>query len=309
MISVVVVNWNSGRLLQRCVQSLRDHARQCRVLVVDNASTDTSLELALEAHPGLTVLTSGYNTGFAAACNRGWRAAQGETILFLNPDTECFPGSVDCMERTLSGDRTVWAVGGCLVGADGKPQADFNVRRFPSMGSAAAEMFFVDGLRRAWRRNRPAGRAVPGNAADVEQPAAACLMVKRTALLSTGGFDEAFYPAWFEDVDLCLRIHKSGGRIRFQPRARFFHHGGYSLRQMDRRDFLTYFHRNQIRYFNKHRGFQAALWVRRLVLAGLFLRAAVSLAYPLLEETSRGKSARVFWDAFKNIAKSREVSA
>jgi GT2 family glycosyltransferase len=309
MISVVIVNWNSGRLLERCIQSLHDNARQCQVLVVDNASTDISMQLALEVEPDLTLLRNECNKGFAAACNLGWRAARGDAILFLNPDTECFPGSVDCMERTLSGDRTVWAVGGCLVGADGKTQSDYNVRRFPSVGSVAAEMFFLDELHRALHRNRPSGGIVSGYAIDVEQPAAACLMVARTALESVGGFDEAFYPAWFEDVDLCFRIHKSGGRIQLQPQARFLHHGGYSLDRMDRRDFLRHFHGNQIRYFKKHRGLPAAMQVRRLILAGLFLRSAISLAFPLIQGIPRKKSAGVVWDALKTLAKSREVRA
>ncbi len=306
MISVVIVNWNSGRFLERCVQSLREHARECQVIIVDNASTDISLQLATELDSTLTVLRNKSNTGFAAACNRGWRTAKGETILFLNPDTECFPGSIRCMEQTLSRNRTVWAVGGCLVSPDGKPQAGFNVRRFPTIGSVAAEMFFIDELRRVYRRKH-LDTVLPPDAVDVDQPAAACLMATRTALSSIGGFDEAFYPAWFEDVDLCLRMHKRGGRIQFQPQARFLHHGGYSLDRMARQDFLKYFHTNQIRYYRKHRGLMAALHVQKLITLGLLLRCAISLAYPLIKNTSRKKSAGIFWGAMKNIVTSREI--
>jgi len=307
MISIVIVNWNSGRLLERCIRSLLQHARGCQVIVVDNASTDNSMQAAAEAAPDLTVLRNDFNTGFAAACNRGWRAAEGDTILFLNPDTECFPGSVACMEKTLSRDRKVWAVGGCLVGTDGKPQADFNVRRFPTIGSVTAEMFFLDKLRRAFRRKRSSGTALSVDAVDVDQPAAACLMTTRTALASIGGFDEIFHPAWFEDVDLCLRMRKNGGRIQFQPQARFLHHGGYSLNRMSRQDFLKTFHTNQIRYFRKHRGRLAALHVQKLITMGLFLRLLASLVYPTIENTSRKNSAGIFWSVLKNNVKSREA--
>ncbi len=306
MISVVIVNWNSGRLLERCVRSLRGNAPECQVIIVDNASTDTSLDLAAALDPNLTLLRNASNTGFAAACNRGWQTAKGETILFLNPDTECFPGSIRCMEQTLSMNPTVWAVGGCLVSPDGKPQMDFNVRRFPTIGSLAAEMFFFDELRRLFRRKYP-GMVLSPEAVDVDQPAGACLMATRAALESIGGFDEAFYPAWFEDVDLCLRMHKRGGRIQFQPQARFLHHGGYSLDLMSREDFLIYFHTNQIRYYRKHRGLLAALHVQKLITLGLSLRCAVSLAYPLIRNTSRKKSAGIFWSAMKKIVTSREA--
>jgi N-acetylglucosaminyl-diphospho-decaprenol L-rhamnosyltransferase len=307
MISVVIVNWNSGKLLERCVRSLHENARNCQIIIVDNASTDFSLQVALEVYPNLTVLRNESNAGFSAACNRGWRAAKGDFILFLNPDTECFPESVGCLEQTLSRDRTVWAVGGCLIGPDGKPQASFNVRRFPTFGSVAAEMFFIDKLFRVFRRKHSSGRILSGDAVDVDQPAAACLMVSRAALLSIGGFDEAFYPAWFEDVDLCMRMHKSGGRIQFQPQARFLHHGGYSLDRMPRQDFLKHFHKNQIRYFRKHRGLLAALHVQKMITLGLFLRCAASLAYPLVKNASRIKSSGIFWSALKNVAKAREA--
>jgi len=96
-------------------------------------------------------------------------------------------------------------------------------------------------------------------------------MVARTALDAIGGFDEIFSPAWFEDVDLCRRIRNQGGRIQYQPGARFIHHGGYSLRRMRRQDFLVLFHTNQIRYFNKHHGPRTASRVKRWVILGLLL--------------------------------------
>ena len=307
MISIVIVNWNSGRLLERCVQSLRENARDCQVIIVDNASKDISLQMAAEVNPDLTILRNESNTGFAAACNRGWRVAKGEYILFLNPDIECFPGSISCMEQTLSRDKTVWAVGGCLVGTDGIPQTNFNVRRFPTIGSVTAELFFLDKLCRVFCRKRPSDRVLSGNAVDVDQPAAACLMTTRAALSSIGGFDEAFYPAWFEDVDLCFRMHKSGGRIQYQPQARFLHLGGYSLDRMSRQDFLKYFHTNQIRYFRKHRGLLVALHVQKMITLGLLLRLLASLVHPPIKNTSRKKAAGIFWNALKNNVKSREA--
>jgi N-acetylglucosaminyl-diphospho-decaprenol L-rhamnosyltransferase len=306
MLSVVIVNWNSGQLLRHCVRSLREHAGDCRILVVDNASDDGSLEAAAEATADVTVIRNDSNRGFAAACNQGWRAADCAHILFLNPDTECLAGSVAALEQTLDTDRTVWAVGGCLIEPDGSPQTDFNVRPFPTVGRVAAEMFFIDELLHLFHGNRAREAPSRDRAVDVEQPAAACLIVRRTALELVGGFDESFYPAWFEDVDLCLRLRKKGGRIQFQPEAGFLHHGGYSLNRMSNVDFLTHFHRNQIRYFRKHRGLPAALHVQKMIILGLLLRAAVSLLYPLARGASRAGSAGIFWKSLCNIAKSGE---
>jgi N-acetylglucosaminyl-diphospho-decaprenol L-rhamnosyltransferase len=300
--SIVIVNWNSGPHLENCVRSLLQHAPTSQITIVDNASKDSSLHFAGEFRNELKVCLNERNIGFAAANNIGWRASKGNRVLFLNPDTECYPGGVVCLEQTMDSDDGIWAAGGQLVNPSGRPQMGFNIRRFPTIGSVAAEMLFIDEI---WPSNPWTGpNHLPGNSRemDVEQPAAACLMVSRHALESTGGFDEAFYPAWFEDVDLCRRIRALGGRIRYQPEARFLHHGGYSAGQMSWQNFLEAFHRNQIRYFRKHYGAPVSVRAKRLIVLGLFTRSIVSVAYPLAPGQSRAVSAGIFWKAARAIS-------
>jgi len=306
MISIVIVNWNSGSLLESCIRSLLEHARECEIIIVDNASEDSSLNF-MEGIDSVKVLRNNQNVGFAAGNNIGWRASRGDVILFLNPDTECFQESIPCLNQTLDADSDVWAVGGRLVTPAGKFQPLYNAHTFPSTGSVAAEMLLLDEIwpSNPWStaiRNDSAARAI-----DVAQPAAACLMLKRPALESIGGFDESFFPAWFEDVDLCRRIHDRGGRIQYQPGARFLHHGGHSLAQISRQEFLEIFHTNQIRYFKKHHGRKTAAQVRRWILSGLVLRSVLSLTYPIAPGMTRGSSARAFWNAAKHISRLREV--
>lgn len=307
MISIVIVNWDSGRLLESCVRSLLSHAAGCQIIVVDNASTDSSVRFVEEIDADILILRNDRNVGFAAGNNLGWRASKGAHILFLNPDTECFPGSISCLEQTLTRDRAVWAAGGHLVGPSGKPQSGFNVRAFPSIGRVAAEMLFIDEIWPFKARSRMHSTAHSTIAVDVDQPAAACLMVARTALESIGGFDEDFRPAWFEDVDLCRRIRDRGGRIQYQPGARFLHQGGYSLKHLSRQNFLEIFHTNQIRYFRKHYGPKTAFRARQLILLGLFLRSALSMASSMAPDMSRLASARMFWNAGRHILRLREV--
>jgi GT2 family glycosyltransferase len=308
LISIVIVNWNSGQLLQRCIQSLLSNAAGCQIVVVDNASTDSSLLFTKSIHASdLLILRNDRNTGFAAGNNLGWRRSAGDQILLLNPDTECLPESISCLAQTLAADSAVWAVGGHLLSPSGKSQPGFNVRAFPSTGNVAAEMLMVDGIWPVNRRHRAYCAADAGNAMDVDQPAGACLMVARTTLETVNGFDEAFSPAWFEDVDLCRRIRNSGGRIQYQPKARFLHHGGYSLRQMPRQDFLEIYHTNQIRYFKKHHGLQNASRVKRWIVAGLILRSALSIVVPPVPGAARSASAKTYWKAAQRIAGLREA--
>jgi N-acetylglucosaminyl-diphospho-decaprenol L-rhamnosyltransferase len=307
MISVVIVNWNSGRLLEGCVRSLFRYAAGCEIIIVDNASVDSSLRFAAEAGKDLFILYNKKNVGFAAGNNLGWRASKGDKILFLNPDTECLPESVSRLEQTLATDKTIWAAGGQLIHPGGKSQSRFNVRKFPSIGTVAAEMLFIDEI---WPSNPWSGVNCPINrtlAADVDQPAAACLMVVRAGLEYIGGFDEEYRPAWFEDVDLCRRIRNQGFRIQYQPGARFLHHGGYSLEHLSRQDFLEIFHTNQIRYFKKHYGFKTAERVRHLVSLGLILRSALSLVRSLTPGISRAASAKIYWNAARHVLLLREA--
>jgi N-acetylglucosaminyl-diphospho-decaprenol L-rhamnosyltransferase len=291
MISIVIVNWNSGTFLANCVRSLLDNAAGNQIVIVDNGSTDSSLDFAKKWDADILVIRKKRNSGFAAGCNSGWQAGSGRYILFLNPDTEAFPDSIACLENVLSNDNSVWAVGGQLVSASGR--AGDYLRPFPTVWRVASDAFFIDELFRIGRRTRQTNNCA--GLIETDQPAAACLMVPRAVLEKIGGFDESFYPAWFEDVDLCRRIRNQGGRILYQPAAGFLHYGGSSLERMSRETFLEFFHTNQIRYFQKHHGHQAASKVKTLVICGLLFRSAISLAFPLSSGSSRLDSAKIFW--------------
>ena len=303
MISIVIVNWNSGTLLENCVRSLLANAAGREIIIVDNASVDSSLNFAGKIGTNLLILRNDRNIGFAAANNLGWQAGKGDSILFLNPDTECLPESAERLEQTLKSSAAIWAVGGRLMSPAGKPQLNFNVQSFPSVASVASEMLGIDEI---WPLNPWCRRMRIGNAEralDVDQPAAACLMVSRSALEFIGGFDGAFYPAWFEDVDLCRRIRNQGGRIQYEPNAAFLHHGGYSLDRMSLQDFLESFHTNQIRYFGKHCGPEAALRVKRLILLGLYIRAGISIFHAPAGNISRAAASKMFRGAARSIMK------
>jgi N-acetylglucosaminyl-diphospho-decaprenol L-rhamnosyltransferase len=309
MISAVVVNWNSGALLERCIRSLQEHAPACEIILVDNASEDSSLAFLAQLKPPTGVVRNTRNEGFAAANNQGWRASRGKFILFLNPDTESMPEAVAIMARRLELEPDIWAVGGRLMDTEGRNQAGFNVRAFPDIGAVAAEMLLMDEIwpRNPWSRRYRMADHDPETSCDVDQPAGACLMVRRAALESLGGFDEIFYPAWFEDVDLCKRIHDAGGRIVYEPAARFLHRGGVSLRSLKMESFLQYFHGNQLRYFQKHHGAHVTARVRRLIAAGLYLRSGLAF----LRMSGRrhpDPQARAYWKAARTFAHAREAS-
>ena len=106
----------------------------------------------------------------------------------------------------------------------------------------------------------------------MEQPAGACLLVKRSVWEAVGGFDEGFYPLWFEDVDFCLRLHARGWRIVYEPRARFRHAGGHSLTALGASEQQLYWYWNLLRYFRKHHSRLGVGMLRGGIFLGMLLR-------------------------------------
>lgn len=274
-VRAVVVSWNSEGLVGPAVASV---PRPARVVVVDNASTDAS---AAEAeHSGATVLRLAENTGFGPACNRGAGEIAGlppaETLLLLNPDAALVDGeaALSLLLAELEVDPGVAAVAPAL---EGEGQEPFQLRRLPTLGSLAREAFLLNRLlpgSRGFRRERylDRDRSAPF---DVEQPAAAALLVRASVFEEVGGFDPAFAPAWFEDVDLCARILESGYRIRFVPAARASHVGGTTMRALPYHDYLPLYTRNLLLYLRRHAGLPTRAGARLVLLAGALLRLAL----------------------------------
>jgi GT2 family glycosyltransferase len=277
-VSAVIVNWNTKDLLLRCVEAAAEAARD--VIVVDNGSSDGSADAVAARFPSAVLIRLPENRGFAAGANAGLRHARTDLVLLLNPDCVATAGAVERLARVLAGVPDCAAVGGRLVDESGRPQDGFNVRRFPTLATWAADLLLVDKL---WpgnpvtRRYEARDLDLDGpHPVDVDQPAAACLLLRRDVVVGLGGFDEGFAPAWFEDVDLCRRLKAAGWRILLAPDARFVHRGGEAMRALGLARFSEVWYRNLRRYARKHHGRGAALAVASLVVVGMLLRMAVS---------------------------------
>lgn len=273
-VSVLIVSWQSRAWLERCLASL-DPARH-DIVVCDNASDDGSASLVAERFNRVTLLRQPRNLGFAGGVNAARRAATGAYLLLLNPDAAATPGAVETLAATLHAAPGIGAVAGRLVDDEGRDQTGFNLRRLPTLTALAADLLLVDHL---WPSNPASLRYYardidPDAPADVEQPAAACLMVRADLFDRLGGLDERFSPAWWEDVDFCRRLLATGARIRYEPAAVFRHGGGASVARLGRREFTRLYYRNLRRYVRKHHGRAAAALFAVLAGVGRVLRRA-----------------------------------
>ena len=202
-------------MIQACLDSLTEMAPTVSAIVVDNASSDDTLR---QIKPGVQVIANAENRGFAAAVNQGVRSSDAEFVLLLNPDTRLLT-PVDELIRASS---QYGLASGKLVDKTGRTQKGFTVRRLPTLASL---LFEVLGINRLWPSN-PVNRRYRYLDRDlnqegvVEQPAGAFLMFRRDIWKQLGGFDEGFYPVWFEDVDFCRRTVNAGTRFGIFPRWR-----------------------------------------------------------------------------------------
>lgn len=280
--SIIIVTFNSAGSIQPCLRALRqqDDQQQWERIVVDNASRDQTVAAVQSIDPDARLIQNPTNLGFAAAANRGAQAAaaESEILLLLNPDAIARPAALQELARALQPGDVV-AAGGLLLRADNQPDRGFVLRRFPTLASMAAEILL---LNRLWPRN-PLNRRYRcldldyARAQDVDQPAGACLAVKRRAFESVGGFDESFFPVWFEDVDLCLRLRGRGSRIVYCPAASFTHAGGHSVNKLPLADRQLFWYRNLLRYFRKHESPAAVSLLRACIALGMLLRSLGAL--------------------------------
>jgi GT2 family glycosyltransferase len=265
---------------------------------VDNNSTDDTVSKARTAFAGMQILINPQNAGFAGAVNQAAKVAEGDVLVILNPDTIATAGSLDKLAEALRTDN-VGAASGLLLNEGGLPQKGFAVRRFPTLRSMLAEVLLVN---RAWPGNHwnVRYRCLDfdyQNAQEVEQPAGACLAVKRKTWDEVNGFDEAFSPVWFEDVDFCRRIRDRGWKIVYRPDAIFSHVGGHSVSRLAFRDRQSYWYKNLLRYFAKHHSRTQLAILRLGITVGLLLRALLSLVGFSPAGTSVSEAVEAYWHA------------
>jgi GT2 family glycosyltransferase len=258
MISIVIVNYNSGAYLAAAVASIlrQDHPAS-ELIVVDNHSRDGSLDALRESAPapGLTtrIVELPRNTGFAHGCNVGIEAAHGSLILLLNPDCEMRPDALGKLARTLDEHPEAGMVGPRLVNADGSEQRGGR-RDIPNPWQIFC---YIMQLHR-WMSRHPRfrdfnrlGDPLPEKPVEVQAISGACMLVRRSAIDDIGLMDEDRFFLHFEDLDWCLRFNNAGQRVLFVPDAVVQHAQGVSsAKNLFRAEFHK--HRSLIRFLRKH---------------------------------------------------------
>ncbi|MGA8297133.1 MAG: glycosyltransferase family 2 protein [Acidimicrobiales bacterium] len=283
-VDAVVVNFNAGRSLTDAVRALSE-SRVRRVVIVDNASTDDSLDRFAAADLRAEVVRERVNLGYGTAANRGVAACDSAFVLVMNPDVNVAPDALEILVSTLDRSDDVGAVGPRIVDVSGATYP--SARRFPSFGVGAAHaligLFWPHNQWSQSYRAEVRGDAQLGER-DADWVSGACVLIRKVAFDSVGGFDEGYF-MYVEDLDLCWRIHRAGWRIRYEPEAVATHVQGLSTRTEPYKMLIAH-HRSTWRFATK-----TMTGTRRPLLAlvgvGLLARALVALAKLALEEGLR----------------------
>jgi N-acetylglucosaminyl-diphospho-decaprenol L-rhamnosyltransferase len=297
MPGIVIVTYNSADVIGECVEACRGIA-SASIVVVDNASEDGTVD-AIPRSSNVRIIANQRNLGFAAAVNQGFVAlSDSEAILVLNPDATPV-SDIDQLEAAAM-DPGVGAATGRLLDSNGFDQHGFNVRGLPTAWTLAFEVLGINRLLPGNPVNRRYRRHGPESGGDIEQPAGAFLMVRRAAWAHVGGFDESFFPIWFEDVDFCKRLLDNGYRIRYVPEATARHQGGHSASSLSWRDRQLFWYGSLLKYASK----QLSATSRRVVVLAVMLACFPRMVAGMLQfgiSESVSVYSRVVWLAGRRL--------
>lgn len=283
---VVIVSWNTRELLLACLSSaLADAAtlgsESVQVCVVDNASTDGSVEAVRAAFPAVAVLENGRNAGFAAANNRALRYWPASAYMLLNSDTVVGAGAFRRLLDLLDEHPKAGACGARLLNGDGSLQASAYPMLTPDR--EFWRLSFLDRLVR--RGSYPMHRWPLDEPRQVEVLTGACLLIRGVALDHIGLLDETYF-MYTEEVDLCYRLEQAGWEMWWEPRAVVTHYGGASSKQAQA-DMYVQLYRSKMQFFRKFGGEREAHRYLHLLAAAYWPRLLLSSLGCSLDPTWR----------------------
>ena len=258
-VSIVIVSWNTKKILAECLNSLKPFfdssnaiEQQSEVIVVDNDSSDGTISLLQQEFEWVTLLDTGENLGFPGGNNRGFAVSQGAYILLLNPDTLVHGDAIEQLIQYLDENPDAGAVGSRLLNTDGSLQESCYPR--PTIGRELWRLFHLDRIKPIGIYDMDSWSLV--DTREVEVLMGACILARRSIIETVGGMDEDYF-MYSEEVDLCYRIQKAGWKIVWLPKAKITHYGGQSTDLVKTEMFLRLYE-SKLLYFSKNHGRTAA---------------------------------------------------
>ena len=298
-LTVIIVNWNGGELLRRCLSSLRQHAddKSVQVLVIDNNSSDGSREMAQKEFPEMRVINSGGNLGFGKGNNLARKYVETPLVLFLNPDTEVMDNALSVMISFMNAHPEVGALGCKLRETDGSPH-ELPLQWSPSPWTQFLHVTLTTGNMSATMK-KLLPYADPCHSGFVTKLYGGCIMARRAALDAVGWFDERYF-MYAEDIDLCHMLLQKGWKLYYLSEAEIFHAGGGVSRKTKKEFPILMMCESICQLMRKYYGGLGGVCYRLGILISCHLRLALLLGLRALAAVSmRGRRANFSDSWFK----------
>jgi len=270
LLSIIIVNWNVKYLLSNCLNSIKEYLSDIdyEVIVIDNASTDSSAQILKERYPWIRLIENKENQGFARANNQGFKMAKGKYILILNPDTIIKKNSIQKMIKRLESDPEIGIVGPRIVNEDGKiaPTCkrsginliDLFLKKFLFKKMTFFMIDHITFLKKVYYRRFYRSEPTP----CIE---GACMLVRKNDLDVVGYFDENI-PMYLDDRDLCYRFRQKGFKVFYCADAEIIHICGASTKKAEKSKLFDILASQAVdTFFTKHANY-IYVFVHRIIL-------------------------------------------
>lgn len=284
-LSICIVSLNSCDLLHDCLRSIYDQIHlQFEIIVVDNASQDSTIEMLRRDFPGVRLILNDHNAGFAKPCNQALAISRGRYALLLNPDTIILPSALEQLVAFADAHTQVGIVGPKVLNRDGTMQ--LQCRR--SFATPWDLICYFTGLSKIFPQSRLFARYLvtyrdENETHPVEAISGSCMLIRRETMEQIGKLDEQFF-AYQEDTDYCFRAHQGGWEVYYYPGAQIYHYAsrGGSRNQPYRS--IIEWHRSYYRYYRKNLAARYFFLFNWLYYVIMLLKLATSLVINFLRK-------------------------
>ena len=270
-VSIIIVNWNTKKLLLDCIRSIHETVKNIsfEIWLVDNASSDGSVEAVKQNYSDVKIIQNKKNLGFAAANNIALERMCGQYALLLNTDTILTNGAVEDLFDFMEKNQDAGMACGQLLNQDGSKQN--SIANFPGIHSLICNESLLQLL---FPRKFPGKRRKYKKPVEVDSCIGACLMVRKKAMDEVGLLDKRYF-FFFEETDWAYRMKQAGWKIYFVPSAGIFHIQGQTVGHNASSRIM--FYRSRYIYFKKWHS-RSYSFVRLVIFVRLLINAILSLA-------------------------------
>ena len=234
-VAVVILNWNGKSFLEKFLHSVVAHSKNATIYVADNASSDGSVAFVRQAFPGVNIIETGKNLGFAGGYNTALKNLNEDLFVLLNSDVEVSENWIEPIVNLMVSDKT--------IGACQPKILDFNQKeRFEYAGASGG---YIDKYGFPFCRGRlfdtlEKNSGQYDRTKEIFWATGACLFVRNDVYKMVGGLDEDFF-AHMEEIDLCWRMKRAGYKVMAEPKSSVYHIGGGTLSKSNpRKTFLNF---------------------------------------------------------------------